>query len=294
MEDAFGWSRGVQKGRSIPVIVRLHGPYFLNGAMQGGLDDPASRKRLRDEGLAIASATAITAPSHDVLERTRSYYGLALEDAAVIPPPVPRIPASERWDPSGCDPNVILFIGRFDRHKGGDLIIDAFARVAERLPQARLRFVGPDVGLGGDDGRKWTITDYLNERLPDNSVRRRVEWLGRQPPAALSDLRRGAAVTVVCSRYETFGLTAAEPLVQGCPLVVTAAGALPEIVQDGINGLLCRPDDPEDLTDKICRLLNDPSLAARLGQRAMIDGGDWYDPGHLAEKFLKFYYRVVS
>ncbi len=207
---------------------------------------------------------------------------------------MPRIPASERWDPSGCDPNVILFIGRFDRHKGGDLIIDAFARVAERLPQARLRFVGPDVGLGGDDGRKWTITDYLNERLPDNSAHRRVEWLGRQPPAALSDLRRGAAVTVVCSRYETFGLTAAEPLVQGCPLVVTAAGALPEIVQDGINGLLCRPDDPEDLTDKICRLLNDPSLAARLGQRAMIDGGDWYDPGHLAEKFLKFYYRVVS
>jgi len=76
-----------------------------------------------------------------------------------------------------ADPKRILFVGRFDRHKGGDLIIDAFGRVLANVPDARLWFVGPDRGYIDTNGRTWHIEEYLRDRLPGALESKRVEWL---------------------------------------------------------------------------------------------------------------------
>jgi glycosyltransferase involved in cell wall biosynthesis len=81
---------------------------------------------------------------------------------------------------------------------------------------------------------------------------------------------------------------------QGCPLVATAAGALTEIVQDGVNGLLSRPDDPGDLAEKLCLLLEQPAYAARLSQQAAGDCRRRYDPGLLAARSVEYYRRVIA
>ncbi len=73
MEEAFGLAKFVRRRLSIPVVVRLHGPWFLNGPLRGAVVDAAFRRRVRDEKEAILAADAITAPSRDVLERTRNY-----------------------------------------------------------------------------------------------------------------------------------------------------------------------------------------------------------------------------
>ena len=122
MEDAFGWARWVCRDTSIPICVRLHGPWFLNGAVQGCLQDRVFRQRVRAEGQAISVAHTITAPSRDVLDRVRQFYRLALPDARVIPGTTPAVPADQRWRLENCDPKAVLFVGRFDRHKGGDRI----------------------------------------------------------------------------------------------------------------------------------------------------------------------------
>ena len=70
MEEAFGWPRWVRRATSIPICVRLHGPWFLNSPAMGFPDDDIFRRRVVAEGRAIADADAVTAPSHDVLERT--------------------------------------------------------------------------------------------------------------------------------------------------------------------------------------------------------------------------------
>ena len=166
IEESFGWSLGVRRKIPIPLVVRLHGPWFLNGTANGYPADAAFRTRVEKEGLGLGAADGITAPSLDVLERTRAYYGLALEQAEVIPNPVPDVPASERTGIlAECKPYEILFIGRFDLHKGGDMIIDAFRRVVARLPQARLRFVGLDRGISGQ--RRQDVDDPGLHRRPD-------------------------------------------------------------------------------------------------------------------------------
>jgi glycosyltransferase involved in cell wall biosynthesis len=99
---------------------------------------------------------------------------------------------------------------------------------------------------------------------------------------------------VVCSRYETFGLTATEAMSQGCPLVATRAGALPEIVEEGRNGLLCRPGDPDDLAERLCRLFTDPSLAISLGRQASADCRRRFNAGLLAARSVEYYQSVIS
>ena len=136
MEESFGWGQWVSKVTAIPVCVRLHGPWFLNGSVLGVPDDNKFRERVYEEGRAIRTAAAVTAPSRDVLEQVRGFYGLALPEAEVIPNPIWPVPVAERWRLEGCDPNQVLFIGRFDRHKGGDLIIEAFGRVLHDVPEA--------------------------------------------------------------------------------------------------------------------------------------------------------------
>ena len=294
MEESFGWARWLKRDLRIPIVVRLHGPWFLNGPMSTARVDRQFRKRVHDEGEAIRLADAVTSPSQDVLERTRAYYRLPLESAAVIPPPTVIFPADARWRLEDSRPDQILFIGRFDRHKGGDLIIDAFAEVAREFPKARLRMVGTDPGFFDDDGRHWRVAEYIRHRLPDASVSGRVEWMGRLQYSKLPKLRREARVTVVSSRYETFGLTLTEAMALGCPTVATRAGAFPEIIQDGVNGLLCEPEDARDLAARICQVLGDASLAARLGQQAGVDCERRYDGRLITGQVVEVYRRVID
>jgi len=149
-----------------------------------------------------------------------------------------------------ADPERILFVGRFDRHKGGDLIIDAFGRVLQDVPEARLWFVGPDRGYIDANGRTWHIEEYLRDRLPGALESKRVEWLGAQPFASLAPLRRKALVCVVCPRYENLPLVVLETMALGCPLVAASVGGIPEVIDDHANGLLHCAGSSDDLALK--------------------------------------------
>ncbi len=294
MEESFGWCGWVASRTDVPVITRLHGPWFLNGAMIEDTRTRSFRRRVRREGEAITRVAGVTAASLDVLERTRGHYALALPDAEVIYNPIPPVPETERWDPSAHESQTVLFVGRFDNHKAGDVAIEAFARIRSSQPEARLVFVGPDRGVTDAAGRSWGFHEFLADRLPKESDRAAVEWLGPQPPDVVTQLRRRAALTIVCSRYENFCYTLPEAMVQGCPVVATATGGLVELVEDGHNGLLVAPSDPDDLARGVLRLLSSPKLAARLAQRAAETIWGKLSPGAIASQTAAFYQRVLE
>ena len=88
---------------------------------------------------------------------------------------------------------------------------------------------------------------------------------GQRPDAA--ECVAAADVCVVPSRWEeAFCLAAAEPLARGRPLVATRVGAIPELVRDGVTGLLVPPASPPALGAAILRLLASPALATALGE----------------------------
>lgn len=292
MEESFGWADWVRRSAGVPVSVRLHGPWFLCGQAAGLAGGRASRDRVALEGLAIRRARAVSAPSRHVLERTRAHYGLALEHAEVFPNPTRPVPPAARWRREACDSRTILFVGRFDRLKGGDLIVEAFARVLREAPAARLRFAGPDIGLLDDGGRRWDLASFVDDRLPGARAAGRVELLGHVPHSRLDPLRRQAAVAVVCSRFEVFGLTVAEAMAMGTPVVAARVGGIPEIVRDGVDGLLHRPGDAEDLANRILAMLADPARAAEMGCRAAARCEQGFRPVAVAARLAAHLRRV--
>jgi glycosyltransferase involved in cell wall biosynthesis len=294
MEEAFGWCGPISESAGLATIVRLHGPWFCNGEDAGATDEPAFRRRVRMEGEGLRRCHVITAPSRYILERTREYYGLELAEAQVIPNPVDPVPDEERWRIDQARPERILFVGRFDRHKGGDLAIDAFWQLAQRRPELELVVAGLDAGVLTDDGRRTGIAAYIEAQVGNPGVRERIRWLGQQSREQVVALRREARVTIAPSRYETFGLAAQEALAAGCPVVAAEAGGLAEIIEHERNGLLCKVNSADSLAEQIERVLEDDSLAQRLGAEAAQHVERKFSPLVIAEMTLSVYRRACG
>ena len=294
MEESFGWSLRIRPALKIPVVVRLHGPWFLNGQVKNISKSLNFLKRVRDEGEAIRKADGVSASSLDVLERTRAYYHIPLEHAEVIHPPAPSILEERQWSSSQCEAGSLLFVGRFDRHKGCDIVIQAFARIAERFPAARLRIVGPDQGLEDDKGRTWSFLEYINYHVDNLDVLKRIEWLGQLPNSEVMSLRQKSFLSIVCSRYDNFPTSVTEAMAMGCPVIASDTGGISEQITHGVTGLLCRPADPYDLAEKVCLLLDQPDLAARLGMKARQDIETRLSSSFIGLKMISFYENVIE
>lgn len=155
----------------------------------------------------------------------------------------------------GTDRALVGIVGRLDRRKGVHVLVDAMARLMERLPEARLVVVG-DAGTGPPEYAaevRATAADLLGDR---------VVFTGRRDDIA--EIMRVLDVLVVASESEPFGLTALEAQASRTAVVGTRAGGLPEFVVDGETGLLVPPSDADALADALERLLRDDGLRNRL------------------------------
>ena len=294
MEESFGSCENVAKRTRSPVVTRLHGPWFLNGAALGAPYDEAFRRRVAMEGRAIANAAAITSPSQGLLDQVRREYALELPRAEVIPNPAPVVDADRRWRLDTCDPNLILFVGRFDRHKGGDLVVDAFSLVASRRPDLKLVFVGPDRGFDDGRGASVGLEEYLSKHVPDLSVRSRIETVGQLAYPEIESLRPQARITIVASRFEVFGMVVVEALAFGCPVVAARTGGISEIVSHEESGLLFAPGDAADLAHQLEVALDQPDRSAAMGARGAADMNSRFGPAAVAERTKQYYQTVLD
>ncbi len=177
------------------------------------------------------------------------------------------------------EPARIIAVGRISPEKGIHVLLDAFGRVLERLPAARLALVGKEaltppellVGLSRDPEvqalRRFYPGPYLEPLLQraGPGVRAAVDLVGEVGHTATAAEYRRSALVVNSSLSESFGMSAIEGMASGLPVLATRAGGLPETVEDGVTGLLVEPDDAAALAAGIERLLGAPDLAAGFG-----------------------------
>jgi len=152
------------------------------------------------------------------------------------------------------DPHEILCIGRAsDPNKGIRTLIEALALLPDAV---RLTLVDDDAA-----------ENPARQRAAELGCADRLRLVGRVATEELLALYRRAALVVVPSRHEGFGLPAAEAMACGTPVVAAAAGALPEVVGTGGGGILVEPQSPEALAKGIAQLLEQPAARAELGAR---------------------------
>ncbi len=287
MEESFGWPAHVAR-LGIPTVVKLHGPAFLT-LVDEELSLPTSASKIAAEGRALRAMRYITAPSRNTLARTVSKYGLQAQGFYV---PNPIDPSKARvWSPQAADPGLVLFVGRFDKVKGGDRMLEAFKRVLAQQPDARLIFAGPDRGLMQSGGSLVHFADFAR-RLFSADELRQVDYRGALPPSEVAALRVQAGVTVIASRWESAGYTAAEAMSQGCPIAAIDCEGVNEVVLRDKTGLISA--SIETLADDILRLMRDRARAAELGSAARRFITDTHSPAVAVAATLKVYEHALA
>jgi glycosyltransferase involved in cell wall biosynthesis len=292
MEETFGVANFLAKINKVAIVTRLHGPWFIHGPIMQ-MDEMSDYKlRVCHEGKGIKASHGISSPSLDVLEKVREYYDIALPHAKVIPNPVCEVSIQGQWRYNPNNAPFILIVARFDLHKGGDLALEAFRLVALRNSDIELVFVGPDRGIP-IKGKSINFNQYIQQFIPEETVRARIRFLGSCNHHQISDLRKNSLVTLVCSRYENFPLSLLEALSTGCPTIATSVGGMKEIVVNGFNGLLAEPS-PESIADKLLELIDDPIKMQRLSKNAVEDCKKRFSPEVVAAQTIDYYKSVID
>ncbi|MGX4770518.1 glycosyltransferase family 4 protein [Bradyrhizobium guangdongense] len=289
IEESFGWSFGLSRANIVPVVVRLHGPWFLNGAFE---KDANFKRRVLAEGHGVRSATLVTAPSTDVLAKVRKQYGVSLEGARVIPNPITAPPDAQKWSLRNCDIHKLLYVGRFDERKGGDLVLNAFAELAHRDSELSLTFVGPDLGVYRN-GQKLHFHKYVREVLPPHCWSR-ITYLGRLDHQEVMKLRPKHFLTVVASQFEILPYSILEAMSFGSPIVSSSVGGIPEVITDSENGLLFKSGDLQGLIAKCRQLLDAPERASQLGARARTFCQQKLESSQIAARTVSAYQAAIE
>lgn len=183
--------------------------------------------------------------------------------------------------PSVPVPGRILMVGRFAAPKRHDLVLRAFADVHAQFPGSELWFVGDGDGLPAA------------ERLADElGVAGSTRFLGvrEDVPALLAE----AACVVLSSDYEGCPLSVIEAMAAGVPVVATSVGGVPEIVEDGVTGIVTAPGGTDGLAHGLATLLADERAAERMGAAGRAVARERFSRERMAAATERIYTRIVA
>jgi len=178
---------------------------------------------------------------------------------------VPAMPAQANRQALGMPAGpLVVCVAQLSHEKGHQHLLDAWPDVAARFPNARLALVG--------DG---PLRPRLESRSRELGLAASVVFTGFQeatPWLAAAD------IVVLPSVTEGMPNAVLEAMALGRPVVATRVGGVPELVEEGETGILVPPNDPSSLAAALCRLIEDPARATRLGNAARL---------RAAERFAK-------
>lgn len=188
-----------------------------------------------------------------------SVFGVAPERCSVFYNPLDD-PAGSGHPQAGSSPSggyQIACVGRFDLVKGQDVLIRALPAIKAGFPNLKVCFVG--------DGAQKENCQRLAQSL---DVREICVFLGSAAHDEVLNLIKTADISVIPSRSDNCPMTLIESLACGKPVIASRVGGIPELMDDGVEGFLAPPDDPEALAEKITRLLKDDDLKAAFSANA--------------------------
>ena len=252
----------------VPVVLDVHGDWRTATRFYGS----SARRLLNPVGdrlaaWAVRRVDAVRTVSDFTTALVRE---LGVEPAATFPafmdlqaflgPPAP-LPERPR----------ALFVGVLELYKGLDLLVEAWPRVAEQVPDAELRLIG--------SGSRTDLARRLVARRPF------VSWDGGLAPEEVAAELDAATCLVLPSRREGMGRVVVEAFCRGRAVVGTRGGGIEDLVVHGGTGVLVPPDDVAALAAALIEILTDRERARQLGLRAYDGSGQWYaEPEEYAER----------
>jgi glycosyltransferase involved in cell wall biosynthesis len=182
-------------------------------------------------------------------------------------------------------PPRILFAGNLITSKGVDVLLGAFAQVVRQGIACRLKLLG-----------EGEAKESLRRLAESRGVGELVDWSPFVPMDKMPEESGAATIVALPSRGhrgEGMPLSLAEALIGRAAVVATPAGGVPEIIQDGVTGLLVPDGDENALAEALVRLLTDAGLRDRLVAKGRMESLERFAPGPAAGRFLALYAEVI-
>ncbi len=264
------------------LVVRLHGSVTVTRAGEGRPTeiDPRDKAAERRQ---VAMADHLVAVSRHIGAATNSVFGLQRPFEVIYNGIDTRLFSP---NPALAEQGRILFAGNLLFRKGYAFLLQAAPLILQACPNAVIDFIG------GAGGSHQAAVNAEHARLPD-AIRARVRFLGPVAHANMPEQYNRCAVYAFPSLTEAFGLTCAEAMACARPIVATNRASGPELIQDGVTGLLVDPTHLEDLAQAVVRLLADPQFAHATSQRARNFALRHFSVEDLGPRNLAFYRSIL-
>jgi glycosyltransferase involved in cell wall biosynthesis len=235
------------------------------------LEDPEAREAVGLERVYVQGARHLHGLTRAGLEKTVRDYGGEPLTSRVVARGLSDIALAPRPREPG-DTVEILFVGRNERRKGVDVLLDATsALIAEGAP-VRLTLAGAENGRSSD----------------------RVRFEGVVSDERLRELYAGADIVCQPSRYESHGIVLVEAMMFGKPIVATTGGGIPEVLEHDGNALLAEPGDAGALVDALRALVSDPERRARLAARSRERYLERFEIGAVARQMTELFEEAID
>lgn len=178
------------------------------------------------------------------------------------------------------DEKIVMFVGRFVREKGIQVLLNAACSILAQEPNTKFLIVG-----GGQKERFERFIEWMG-------LREKVLFTGFMANRSLHQLYRVADVAVFPSLYEPFGIVALEAMAAGAPVVASDAGGLQEVVLHDQTGTMSFAGDPKSLAWAVLRVLQDPERAQKLSRNARERLYTDFDWSGIGDQTIAVYERV--
>ncbi|MEW6606230.1 MAG: glycosyltransferase family 4 protein [bacterium] len=180
---------------------------------------------------------------------------------------------------------VVGIVGRLDPGKGQEYFLQSAKLILNSYPEIILLIVGEDIGAEG-------YKNYLINLAQELGISEKVIFTGQRDD--IPEVMAALDVFVFTSKAEAFGLVLIEAMAMCKPIVGFRTGAIEEIVEDGINGILIPFGDVTALADKILDLLMDTQKAMNMGKEGRRITEEKFDLDQAGTQTIKLYEEVLS
>jgi glycosyltransferase involved in cell wall biosynthesis len=212
-----------------------------------------------DALVCMSEAVRVHCARHGVQGRTTHVVYDALDESGFAPQRAASAVRAELGITNGAP--CVGVVGNIQEWKGQGVLVEAMGRIIERVPQAHAFIIGGVHRAGA------AYNEQLQQRVRELHLDRVLSSTGFR--ADVADVMNALDVVVHTSvRPEPFGRVILEGMLLGKPVVATAAGGVPELIQDGETGFLTPPGDAASLADRLIPLLQDAALRERIGRQA--------------------------
>jgi len=272
----------------IPLLATIHATE--RGRGRGSLNGRAAQQINDQEWLLSYEAWRIIVCSQFMVGQVVDSFHTPLDKIDVVPNGVALAP-----DPFGTenerlafrrrfvtdDEHLVFYVGRIVYEKGLHVLLDAWPQIAPA--NARLLIAGTG-----------SYSEALQAQAEATGLTARVSFAGFMSDEERDKIYRVADVAVFPSLYEPFGIVALEASAAGCPLVVSDAGGLAEVVHHGQTGLIVPVGDASALADAVLECLRSPDQARARAAAALAEVRRSYTWDTIAAATIHIYKRIVT